>query len=164
MLHIVSAAVSLGDVVVKCISGLTTFKTRFQDAPVHVSTMIGQLHIVQIALFKLAGWNQAENRNPRYQQLALNIGHSLDSFEVLILALEKHLDHIDSPNPSNMSAKSRMTFIWSEKQIVDYSTLLDRQVNALTLLLQAIQWSVPSIGIFGLFNTQLAKHGHSNKL
>lgn len=114
LFQIVGAAVSLGDVVVKCISGLTAFKTKFHDAPVHVSTMIGQLHIVQIALLKLAGWNQAAKDDPRYERLASDMGRCLDSFEVLVRALERHLDQFSSPNPSSMSAKSKMTFIWSE--------------------------------------------------
>jgi len=139
--QVVGAAVSLGDVVLKCITGLSTLKTKFHDAPIHISTMIGQLYIVQTALDQLSVWNKAENdRDPRFRQLALQIGNSLDSFGVLVLALHKQLDQFDSPGPSGMAAKTRVKFLWSEKEIVDYSTLLDRQVNALSLLLQATQW------------------------
>jgi hypothetical protein len=139
--QIVGTAVSLGDVVVKCITGLSALKTSYHDAPMHISTMIGQLYIVRTALDQLSVWNKGENdRDPRYRELALQIGNSLDSFGVLILALQKLIDQFDSPGPSSMAAKSRIKFLWSEKEIAEYSTLLDRQVNALSLLLQATQW------------------------
>jgi hypothetical protein len=141
--QIVGTAVSLGDIVVKCITRLSSLKSKYHDAPIHISTMIGQLYIVQTALDQLSVWNRAENdRNPRFQQLATQIGDSVDSFGVLILALQRHLDQFESPDSSGMVAKSRFQFLWSEKEISEYSILLDRQVSALSLLLQAIQWYV----------------------
>ncbi|KAF2690642.1 hypothetical protein K458DRAFT_61362 [Lentithecium fluviatile CBS 122367] len=145
--QIVGTAVSLGDVVLKCITGLSSLKTKYHDAPIHISTMIGQLYIVQTALDQLSVSNGAENdRHPRYRQLASQIGNSLDSFGVLVLALQKQLDQFDSPSSSNMAAKGRIKFLWSEKELADYSSLLDRQVNALSLLLQAIQCKVSCVG------------------
>jgi hypothetical protein len=142
--QIVGAAVSLGDVVLKCITKLSSIKTKYQQAPIHLSTMIGQLYIVKTALDQLSVWNKPQNdRDPRYRQLASQVGGSLDCFGLLILALENKLDQFDSPSLNDMAAKSRIKFLWSEKDMVDHSILLDRQVNALSLLLQAIQLWVP---------------------
>ncbi|KAI1868106.1 uncharacterized protein JN550_006594 [Neoarthrinium moseri] len=143
--QIVSSAVSLGDVVVKCITRLSSLKSKYHDAPIILSTMIGQLYMVQVAIEQLSEWSKAErSHDPRYQQLAVQVSHSLDSFDLLILALQQLLDYVDSAAPAPMSVKRRIAFLWSEKEMAGYSVLLDRQANALNLLLQAIQcrdWS-----------------------
>ncbi|CAI6338356.1 unnamed protein product [Periconia digitata] len=113
---------------------------KYDGAPIHVSTLIGQLFIIQTALDKLSDWNQArETRHPRYQQLAAQVGNALDCFGTLISTLQKQLDQFETSNSVEMPTKNKIKFIWSEKEIANYSTLLDRQVNALTLLLQAVQ-------------------------
>lgn len=141
IVQIVGTAVSLGDVVVKCITRLSTLKQKYLDAPIHLHTMIGQLYMVQTALDQLSTWNETGNhRHPRYRQLASRIGNALDYFSTLIFQLQMQLDRLDAPDPADMSTMSKIRFIWSEQDIADYSSLLDRQVNALTLLLQAIQW------------------------
>ncbi|KAI1862524.1 hypothetical protein JX265_009238 [Neoarthrinium moseri] len=143
--QIVSSAVSLGDVVVKCITRLSSLKSKYHDAPIILSTMIGQLYMVQVAIEQLSEWSKPErSHDPRYQQLAVQVSHSLDSFDLLILALQQLLDYVDSAAPAPMSVKRRIAFLWSEKEMAGYSVLLDRQANALNLLLQAIQcrdWS-----------------------
>ncbi|KAI0146143.1 G-alpha-domain-containing protein [Xylariaceae sp. FL1272] len=138
LLQVVGAAVSLGDLVVKCIAGLSSLKAKYHDAPLVVSTMIGQLYMVKAALDQLSAWKNPDlGRDPRYCQLALQIGNSLDCFGLLILALEQKLDNFQRPR--HMTPAMRVSFLWSERETTEYSTLLDRQVNALNLLLQAIQ-------------------------
>jgi hypothetical protein len=138
IVSIVGTAVSLGDVIIKCITGLSSLKTKYHDAPLVVSTIIGQLYMVQAALSQLSTWNKPEYaHDPRYQQLAAQIDKSLDSFGPLILALRDRMDHLES---AALTAQVRLAFIWSENDMTGYSILLDRQVNALSLLLQAVQW------------------------
>ncbi|KAI0424573.1 G-protein alpha subunit-domain-containing protein [Xylaria sp. FL1042] len=135
IVQIVGTAVSLGDVVIKCIVGLRSFKNRYHDAPLVVSTIIGQLYMVQSALDQLAIWNKPEHaRDPRFRQLAWQIDNALDCFSLLVTTLERRLKDVES-----MTTTQRLTFLWGEKETSDFSILLDRQVNALNLLLQAVQ-------------------------
>lgn len=141
IIQIIGTALSLGEVVVKSITKLSSIKARYQGAPMVLSTMIGQLYIVQSALDQLGALSRPElSRSPRHHHLAQQVGNSLDCFGALILALGEHLDQFQVSEAANMTVKDRIAFLWSEKDMLDYSTLLDRQVNALTLLLQAMQW------------------------
>ncbi|KAI1074001.1 hypothetical protein F5B20DRAFT_565194, partial [Whalleya microplaca] len=71
----------------------------------------------------------------------MHVGNSLNSFGLLILSLQQLLDKFDVPmGPDDMAAGKRISFLWSEKEMADYSNLLDRQVKALNLLLQAIHF------------------------
>ncbi|KAI1277180.1 G-alpha-domain-containing protein [Xylaria sp. FL0933] len=135
IVQIVGTAVSLGDVVIKCIVGLRSLKNKYHDAPLVVSTIIGQLYMVQSALDQLAIWNKPEHgRDPRYRQLAWQIDNALDCFSPLVTTLERRLSDVEL-----MTTTQRLAFLWGEKETSDFSILLDRQVNALNLLLQAVQ-------------------------
>jgi len=139
--HVVGTAVSLSDVVIKSLVKLNSIRTTYHKCPLLVSTMIGQLYIVQSALDRLSVWNKPQqDRDPRYQQLGLQIGNSLDSFSTLILALQQQLDRFEATEPVEMGVKKKLRFLWNEHDMSEYSILLDRQVNALTLLLQALEW------------------------
>ncbi|KAI1742359.1 G-protein alpha subunit-domain-containing protein [Xylaria scruposa] len=140
ILQIVGTVMSLGDVVIKCITRLSALKAQFHDAPIIVTSMIGQLHMVKIAQDQLSPLTSPKfNHDPRYRQLAGQIGNALDSFGPILLALSQQLDRYEGIGPDRMTAKSRMGFLHGEREMTNLSILLDRQVNALNLLLQAIQ-------------------------
>lgn len=130
-------------VVTAATAQLISLKSRYRNVPLQVSTLIGQLHIVQAALEQISAWTSKDLlSSPRYQHLAAQIEGSLDCFCPLILALQQHLDSLGSPDQSGMTARSKMSFLWNEQDLVSYSNLLDRQANALNLFLQAVQWYV----------------------
>ncbi|KAI0554796.1 G-protein alpha subunit-domain-containing protein [Xylaria curta] len=140
ILQIVGTVMSLGDVVIKCITRLSALKAQFHDAPIIVTSMIGQLHMVKIAQDQLSPLTSPKlNHDPRYHQLAGQIGNALDSFGPILLALSQQLDRYEGIGSDRMTARSRMGFLHGEREMTNLSILLDRQVNALNLLLQAIQ-------------------------
>ncbi|KAK8096218.1 guanine nucleotide-binding protein subunit alpha [Apiospora kogelbergensis] len=140
--QMVGAAVSLSEVVVKSLMKLNSIRTRYHKCPLLLSTMIGQLYTVQSALDQLSAWNRPEQaQGPRYQQLGMHIGNSLDSFSTLVLALHQQLGRFEVKEPVEMTSKQKFKFLWNEKDMTEYSILLDRQVNALNLLLQALECS-----------------------
>ncbi|KAI0553052.1 hypothetical protein F4679DRAFT_33568 [Xylaria curta] len=140
IVQIIGTAVSLGDVVLKCISRLHSLKAKYHDAPLIICTITGQLYMVQAALDQLRIWSKPEyGRNPRYRQLALQIGCFLECFSALILTLEQRLEDFEPNSSKSIPRKQKFIFLWGEKETSEYSCLLDRQVNALNLLLQAVQ-------------------------
>ncbi|KAI9696928.1 MAG: hypothetical protein M1820_008003, partial [Bogoriella megaspora] len=59
-----------------------------------------------------------------------------------MLSLQARLDHLETEEikeQKEVSFGKRVAFVWNEAELAEYFTLLDRQVNALTLLLEAIQ-------------------------
>ncbi|RYP92006.1 hypothetical protein DL770_001861 [Monosporascus sp. CRB-9-2] len=143
IVQIVGTVVSIGDVVIRCINRLSSIKTKYHDAPMLLSTLIGQLFIVKAALDQLSYWKSRDlSTDPRYHQLALQIDNSLDCFVPLMMTLQLQLDRFDTNGPRKMTPNAKISFLWNEREMTDYLNLLDRQVNALNLLLQAIQWYV----------------------
>ncbi|KAI3322669.1 G-protein alpha subunit-domain-containing protein [Xylariaceae sp. AK1471] len=145
ILQVVGTVVSFGDAVLRCISKLSSLKAQYHDAPIIVTSMIGQLHMVKIAQDQLSCMNlPGFNHDPRYCHLATQIGNALESFSLIIMALEKHFDRYNGVDIGGMSAKSKLGFLQDERELTNLSVLLDRQVNALNLVLQALhcqRWS-----------------------
>lgn len=106
-----------------------------------VSTLIGQLYIVKTALDHLSLIYNSHKFNdyPRYHQLALQMNTALDSFGPLMLALQERLDKVYAEQEV-LTLKKKTQFLWNENEMDYFLVLLDRQVNALNLLLQTIQW------------------------
>ncbi|KAI0469964.1 G-protein alpha subunit-domain-containing protein [Xylariaceae sp. FL0804] len=142
IVSIVGTVVSLGDVVLKCITRLSLVKAKFHDAPLCVTSMIGQLHMVKVAQDELSTLSRAGfGTHPRYRQLAAQVDNALVSFGPLMVVLQQCLDQFDQSVASGMTARGKMRFLIVEREITNLSILLDRQVNALNLLLQATQCS-----------------------
>ena len=141
IIGLVGSVLGIADVVTRSIKRLSTLRTKYQDAPFLVSNLIGQLCTVEAALDQLSVWTQEDLKSdPRYTHLASQVSNSLDCFGPLIVSLQKHLDQLDDVGNTQLGVKQKMTFIWNEKDLQEYVILLSHQINALTLLLQAIQW------------------------
>ncbi|KAI0448645.1 G-protein alpha subunit-domain-containing protein [Xylaria acuta] len=96
--------------------------------------------MVKIAQDQLSPLNSPNfSHDPRYRQLAGQIGNALDNFGPILLALGQQLDRYEGVGSDRMTARSRMGFLNGEREMTNLSILLDRQVNALNLLLQATQ-------------------------
>ncbi|KAF2233885.1 hypothetical protein EV356DRAFT_191666 [Viridothelium virens] len=138
---IIGSVVGIADVVTRSIKRLSTLKTKYRDSPFLVSNLIGQLCTIQVALDQLSSWTHRDLlSDPRYAILAGHVDNSLSCFGPLMMSLQEHLDKLDTSGDDHMGLTKKISFLWTEKDLVDYVTLLNHQVNALTLLLQAIQW------------------------
>jgi guanine nucleotide-binding protein G(i) subunit alpha len=143
IIGIVGTALSVAKVVTHAILKLSELKSRYHNVPLQLSTLIGQLYIVRAALEQISSWSSEDLfSSPRYQELAAQIDTSLDCFCPLILTLQQHLEELDLPQDLDMTVRSKVSFLWNEKDLMGYLGLLDCQVNALNLFLQAIQWCV----------------------
>ncbi|KAI0377119.1 hypothetical protein F5Y04DRAFT_292233 [Hypomontagnella monticulosa] len=169
IIQIVGVVVSLGDVVVRCIAGLSSLRAKYHDAPVHITTMIGNLSIVRTAMDQLSVFRSPElSRIPRYRELASQMGNALDSFGPLMEKLDRELSRLNK-NDHSGRARNRLAFIWSERAMFRFSEDLGRQVNALSLLLQAIQCrtQIEQNELIGREGSQsileLARHNSSSK-
>ncbi|KAI1179384.1 hypothetical protein F4777DRAFT_474181 [Nemania sp. FL0916] len=140
IVQIVGTIVSLSDRVLKCISQLRALNAKYQGASGIIRAVTEQLSTVQVAIDLLKVWIMpGYDRDPRYLQLARQIGNSFDGLSQPILALEQQLEDFASNTPENITAEQKIKFLWREKAIAEYSTLLNVQVNALNLLLQVAQ-------------------------
>jgi hypothetical protein len=82
---------------------------------------------------------------------------SLDCCEVVILVLDERLCCVKRGEDRGLSALSKVQFVWDEKSMTDYLNLLNNQINALNLLLMALQWL--DTFLFHLKNDQCTNQG-----
>ncbi|OTB06029.1 hypothetical protein M426DRAFT_21453 [Hypoxylon sp. CI-4A] len=135
--QLVGGVISIGDAVIRCTNRLSALKAKYRDASILLSAVIGQLFSVQTAIGQLSQWKTQAHQELRYQQLALQIDNALDAFFPLIHALQDKLDQFGAHQ--ELTPRGKLAFLWNERELNDYLILLDRQVNALNLLLRAIQ-------------------------
>lgn len=167
ILGIVGTALSIAKEVTHAIQKLGDLKSRYRNVPLQVSTLIGQLYIVQAALEQISSWSTQDLlSSPRYQELAVQIDTSLDCFCPLILTLQQHLDELNLPQDLDLTARSKISFLWNEQDLMGYLNLLDCQVNALNLFLQAIQWCVlsPPRSMSTFLIGYVARLGQTNRI
>jgi len=136
--------ITLAEVVIKCISRLSALKARYHDAPIIVASLVGQLHnMVHIAQDQLAPLKLSySSYGGRYHQLSEKISNALDSFAPKLKAFEQLLDRCEETHrksgektPGSMRTRGRIVFLYGEREMVGLSVVLDRQVNALNIVL-----------------------------
>jgi hypothetical protein len=142
---LIGSIISIADVVAKSIRKLSELRSRYHNAPFQITTLIGQLYIIQAAINELTRWkSDVLMRDPRYRQLALQLDASLGCFCPIIMSLQQYLDSLDVASASGIDSSTlpgkRISYLWNERDLAVYLGLVDRQVNALNLFLQAIQW------------------------
>lgn len=138
---LIGSVVSILDVVAKGIQKLTDLKRRHHDAPAQISTLIGQLYVIQAAITTLDSYKSSIlAQSTRYQELALQLDSALDCFRPLMESLNQYLYDLEMQTAGVVNEKSKLLYLWNERDIETYLGLLDRQVNALNLFLNAVQW------------------------
>jgi hypothetical protein len=137
--QVVSAALSLSDAVVSCITSLAALRDLYHKAPVIITSIIEQLNTVRKAQLQFSHLNPSDSAgDPRYQ-LGGQIGNPFDSLDPILRALAQQLKRYESGSGDWDKARIKFRFLIDESAIRRLSNLLDKQVNALTLLLQVMQ-------------------------
>jgi hypothetical protein len=77
---------------------------------------------------------------PQHEQLVQNLSISLGCCKILILDLDKRLFPPQRDEASGLEIMTKIQFLWEEKTMTEYLNLLNNQINALNLLLTALQW------------------------
>lgn len=141
-ISLIGSVLGVADIVTRSINKLSLLKTKYRQADLDVSALLGQLCTLQAALSQLA-----ELRQSGYaagvalsDELANAFSNSLDGYGILVASLEESLEQLEIQGSGQLSGKGKLSLLWNGQNIKDYIELLDRQVNALNLLLHAIQW------------------------
>lgn len=137
---LVGSILSLADIVTRSINRLSALKTKYRQADVSLSALIGTLYVLKAALQQLA--EQHPSTDVLNAELDDALTYSLDGCRTIITTLEERLDQLEKRKSGRLTSKGKASLVWHDDDIKESLALLDRQVNALNLLLQAIQWFV----------------------
>lgn len=140
----VSAIAGIVDLIAKGVLSLSDLQSRYRIADLKVSLLIGQLSTLKAALTQVGHLVEDVTHVPRDIQLVSDLSVSLLSLDTIIGALDNRLSHLRRNAEDGLSNWGRVGFVWDEQTMRDYLSLLDHQVNALGLLLTALQWFVRS--------------------
>lgn len=138
----VSAIAGIVDLIAKGVLSLSDLQSRYRIADIKVSLLIGQLSTLKAALIQVGLLVEDVSHAPRDIQLVSALSTSLASLETIIGALDTRLSQLQRNSEDGLSNWGRVNYVWDEQTMRDYLSLLDHQVNALGLLLSALQWFV----------------------
>lgn len=136
----VSAIAGIVDLIAKGVLSLSGLQSRYRIADLKVSLLIGQLSTLKAALTQIGYLVEDVSQAPRDGQLVDDLSISLSCLETIIGALDNRLCQLTQNAEEGLSNWAKVNFVWDEQTMHDYLSLLGHQVNALGLLLSALQW------------------------
>jgi guanine nucleotide-binding protein G(i) subunit alpha len=138
---LVGAVLGIADVVAKSVRTLLDMQSKFMTADVRVSTLIGQLSTLKAALGHIADMMSEEMSAAQYGQFFSDLDTALQGCEAMITALDTRLSALER-NVDRLSISAKVQTIWDDSTLNEYLGILNNQIQALNLLLTALQWYV----------------------
>lgn len=139
------ALVGIGDVLTRSIRSLISLQSKYRSSSLVVSLLIGQLTTLKAALNQITELVTGTLINiPLHQQLVADLQVSLESCHVLIFVLQDRIGGLEQEHSNGISltAKGKIGFLLEESGLNEFNNHLNHQVNAMTLLLTALNWYV----------------------
>lgn len=137
-----SAVLSIVNLIAKNVSSLSDLQSRYGSADLKVSLLIGQLSTVKAAMNQMAKLLGSDFGTLRDPELIGDFSTSIGCVEAVVLALDDKISLIQRNTANDLTLRTKVNFMWDEKNIDDYLSLLNNQIHALGLLLTALQWCV----------------------
>ena len=132
---------SIGDVATKVIRALCRVQTKYKNANLTVSLVIGQLSILNAALNQISEWISTSLSDvPHNERLTEDLTVAIDGCKVLILILDERYSSFDENSDGRLSTTGKAEFLWREDDLKEYLSHLGNHIAALNLLLTALHW------------------------
>ncbi|TGO22441.1 hypothetical protein BPAE_0168g00120 [Botrytis paeoniae] len=146
VIGLTGSLLSIGKIITKSIRSLTTLQSKYKDASLMVSLLIGQLTTIRAALSEVSDWITTSLRGiVEHEQLVDDLKVSLGSILMLISILDDRISQLDRNDLGDLNLRGKIKFLWDENEMGELDSYLNSQINALTLLLSSIQWYVPAM-------------------
>ena len=142
VMSLAGAVFGVIDVITRSVNYLLNLQTRYKKTDLKVSLLIGQLSTLRAALNQISALiNTSLVGRPQHQQLVDDLKISIEGCKVLISVLDDQFQCFEEKETVTLGTIKKIHFLWEEEGINDYLNHLDNQINALNLLLTALQWS-----------------------
>lgn len=133
-----ASVISIIDVLARSIGTIRALKDQWRDADFTVLNLIAQLSALKAALSKIQEWMDGNFEEPHHQ-LVMDMDDSLTCCGILVGKLDILLSEFQQAQKPDgrtaASAKLKITF--GSKGMDDLQKMIERQTNAMTLLLTA---------------------------
>lgn len=138
----VGSILGIIDLATRSIKTLTDLQGRYTSIGLRAKILIGQLSTLNAALGQIKQvLDLLGPGNPigEDSQISLDITTSLSCCEAIMSLLDQRLSRMQQ---DHLTMRDKTGILWHEKETTDFQSLLNNQVNALNLLLTALQWYV----------------------
>jgi hypothetical protein len=145
IIGLTGSLISIGEVITKSIKHLIDLHSRYQNASLAVTLLIGQLTTVKAALQEVLTWIKSSLEGiTEHELLVKDLDTSIGSCKIVVAFLDERINLLvlNQKNANDLPVRGRLKFLWDENEMGEFTNHLNNQINALNLLLTAIQWYV----------------------
>lgn len=126
--------------ITKTVHDLRTLREKFNEADSTLGAIITELCTVKAALYQIKDWTDYNKDGTVQKELAEALDVSLTGCkECLDLLAEEVTSMIGNSSQRGAELRMRVRTIWNEQMMKEHQSRLHNQMNALQLLLQAVQ-------------------------
>lgn len=139
---VASAVLAIVKIIAMNVSSLSDLQLKYNTADLKIGLLIGQLSTVKAALNQIAHLFENDFGALRDPDLIDDFSTSLGCVEAVVILLDDRISLVQRNAADELTIRSKVNFMWDEKTMDDYLNLLSNQIQALGLLLTALQWFV----------------------
>ena len=125
------------------ISSLRRLCAQWRDTDLIFLNLVAQLTALKAALSKIQDWAQSESEDPHHQ-LIMDLDLSLECCRAFIQRIDLQVSGLHLKETLKLDKASRLKLLFGGKPTKEIQKMLERQTNALTLLLTACNWYCPA--------------------
>ncbi|KAF2810536.1 uncharacterized protein BDZ99DRAFT_443396, partial [Mytilinidion resinicola] len=130
------AVVGIIDVLGKSISALREIHERWKDADFMLLNLAAQLTALRAALREIQTWIDSKTGEPHHQ-LVMDLDLSMACCKMLVAKIDKSISELQVTAAHNLDFGSKIKVVFGNKTMDSLQKMVERQTNALTLLLSA---------------------------
>lgn len=134
-----ASVASIVEILVKTVSTLSELHGRWKLADFTFINLIAQLTALKAALNKLQEWMDADMEDPHHQ-LVMDLELSITCCRMLVSKLDFEVSQLGQNDDSGLDKKGKMKLVVKNGTLEELQKMVERQTNALTLLLTVCNW------------------------
>lgn len=137
----VGAAAGIIVTITKTIKGLSDLQSKYSEAETSIRQLIRQLMAIKAALRQIQDWIELSlSSSLRERDMVEAFNTSLEGCKEAMEAMGEEVTRLVQAALAGDKRSMRVRYVWNEESMKDHQDRLDSQVQALQLLLSAVQW------------------------
>jgi hypothetical protein len=131
-----ASVVSIIDVLARCIGTVRDLRDQWNDADLIVHNLVTQLVAFKAALTKIKEWSDSDSAE-KHHQLKMDLDDSVTWCRTLAGLVNTLLSDLQQGPAGTLDRIAKARLLFGSKSMEDLQKMIDRQTNALNLLLNA---------------------------
>jgi len=121
------------------VSALSELHNQWKQADFIFINLIAQLTALKAALSKLQEWMDADIEEPHHQ-LVMDLEVSITCCRMLVSKMDSEVAELRQNDNNGLDTQSKMKLVVKNGTLEALQKMVERQTNALTLLLTVCNW------------------------